>query len=131
MAGRQRGSADVDPQRRKRVLRRYGVRLVTGVACMIAFIPLTLLFIPLGALAWLAGMMSLGLAVRGLMWDDVHLGGPPMSLRNRERTGLEILTLVLALLLGLGTILGLAGLAGASDWAKGRLMAQIRQVSGA
>ncbi len=112
------------------MLRRYRARLVTGVACMIAFIPLTLLFIPLGALAWLAGMMSLGLAVRGLMWDDVHLGGPPMSLRSRQRTGLEVLTLGLAILLGFGTILGLARLAGASAWAKERLMSQVRQVSG-
>lgn len=112
------------------MLRRYRARLVTGVVCMVACIPLTLWLIPLGALAWMVGMMSLGLAVRGLMWDDVHLGGPPMALRNRKRAGLEFLTLALALLLGFGTILGLVRLAGASAWAKERLMSQIRQVSG-
>lgn len=114
-------------ERREIVLRRYRVRLTTGVVCIILVIPLSLWSFPLAALAAILGFCSQGLALRGLLWDDVSLGGLPFALRSGERRIRELVTVLVLLLSAVFVYSGIKLLLRNSDWAMERFMSQFEQ----
>jgi len=108
-------------------MKRFRRRALSGAALLLAFIPVTLAFIPAGALCWILGIAFMGLAMRGL--DELY-DGPRSRISSANRTGIQFVTLAATALLALGSIIGLLRIQAASPWARQRILSQIQQIGG-